>query len=281
MSADYELTTNIYDLNKGYAKALSEFYKEQKLSPTDDKIRVFVDKKNSQILIGSAEKKGGSSFSKISKKKLANKLKKESCTTDLKIKQNAAKALLLLNWEKPVKTGKISMIFPEELGPMTKTKQKELLKIFSGDVTIDRSTEGGNGVYFIRPISDEYHRPLVLKFVKNSAQVMGADYVLQRAGFITTKTRACARDSELGEAVARKFERYVDSANPDLQGQIKQQFLAIDHHVLFMQLVVGTDLKTFSEVEIQELVESDDFGRQIGKMIVFDALIGNSDRVFS
>jgi hypothetical protein len=143
-----------------------------------------------------------------------------------------------------------------------------------GAVTIKRSEEGIAGVYFVRSGADQ----IVLKPMTAAAPTEYASRFMQQGmGLDAPLSKIYAKNSPEGQQITTLLTTTpVQGARSatEVQDQVKDA-----NYYLVMSTVVGKSIQKLDEAEATEFIQNDAALKAVGRIMVADAFLGNSDRL--
>lgn len=169
---------------------------------------------------------------------------------------------------------------------------EECLYFMTHTQSATRSQEGKVGVYFL-DIATEGKRK-VMKFENESDKVMVADSLIEKMGIPTPKTVAVAKDEAISLASQNMLTQHFGAPSDAVEtaisrgarGRVEYEIKSNPHyqqatssHVLMMDRVRGVSWAQALPEERAAAMKSETFAKQIGKMLIFDYLGQNMDRL--
>jgi hypothetical protein len=145
---------------------------------------------------------------------------------------------------------------------------------WASTITIKRSEEGLEGVYFVRDGTDQ----VVVKPLADTATVEYASrFMEQGMGLDAPQSRTYSKLSTEGREITRLFTT-KPIQNEKKPGEAKTQ---IDNanYWLVMSTVRGTSIQKLDDAEATKFINDDDALKAVGKIMVADAFLGNEDRL--
>lgn len=165
---------------------------------------------------------------------------------------------------------------------------------------VERSQGGAYGVIFIKS-EDKGGEKIVMKFLTNSAPVRLAEHMYVKAGFATANCYFVPRDSEDGRSaklveIGKKTKIDVPlSKNPGVPPtteQARANMIKIREDNLRLSIKAHEDIQIADDVhaisfndremvedQFVEIMSDPAFVKDLGRLAVYDAFVGNSDRM--
>ena len=145
-----------------------------------------------------------------------------------------------------------------------------------GTVTIKRSKEGKDGVYFIDSGTDR----IVVKPMEFAATTEYAGQVMQQAmGIDAPLTKTYAAASTEGQQIAALLSTApVKNAQTPTE---TQDAINKSHYFLVMSKVEGKSIQRLDDVEAKEFISNNAALQSVGRIMVADAFLGNGDRLLA
>ena len=106
-----------------------------------------------------------------------------------------------------------------------------------------------------------------------------AQKLLAPIGIETPQTKSFKKDTGPYKSISAMFERLKDQLSDKHRKQLTEQVTQFAPYYIVMGAVEGTDLKSLDEDQLIEVLCSKAVLNQIGKLMVADAFMGNSDRL--
>ena len=143
-----------------------------------------------------------------------------------------------------------------------------------GPVTITRSPEGEAGVYFIASGGDQ----IVLKPVEAAAPAEYASTFMQQGmGLGAPLSKVYAKDSAEGRQITALLTGTRVQGSRSATELADQIGKAEHYHV--MSKVGGKSIKTLDDTEATQFIQDDGALEAVGRIMVADAFLGNTDRL--
>lgn len=285
-----------------FVDQLAQIYRDHKRAEFDinQKISLYVDKNRENLFVYHTKNELDSDHISIDKRTLKKILKEFAQPSHHpKILHAAAKALMYLPWSnvnvkdyKLIKPASNKLIESAE-GVLTRSdrfqlspeRASELEGMLDNLEFLDRSREGGNGVFFVKcQIFEDikfYSKGLtIVKFIKKeeARQVILADRFLHEFGFTTPSSKCLDKDSALGSKFIKAIKINIDSIERGHHHQIEDQ-INNPGLILVMNRLKGVTFRQIPKNDLLEILNTDDFLMKLGELILIDCFIGNIDRL--
>jgi hypothetical protein len=275
---------------------LSDIYKNYKAeakthSSLEKKIDLYFNQERMKFEVCSEESERmrliGDNFKILNAEKYIEMI--ENCgdlsDVDLKTQKHALKALIRLPWNQPID----SKIVESRLSPIVISElheNTELSLMLDHIESFVRSKDGGTGVFYVtcKPFEGKSRyseEGVVIKLVEieEGKRVLMADGFLRMLGFCVPRSQCLPRDSTLRPKFNEVIATHLDSIDLKYHTQVSNHLSSTQHTILMMNRLPATSLKQTPKVQLQRLLNDPDLLVKLGKVIFFDAFMGNRDRL--
>ena len=141
-----------------------------------------------------------------------------------------------------------------------------------GGVTVTRSGEGIKGVFFVKKGGST----VVVKPSDSPGNMDYANQVMEGVGLEAPKQVAYTKDSTEGQSIAQLLiaNKAVGRTATEVEDQV-----AANTHFVVMNTVAGDSIQRLDDDTEVEMIQNDAALKNIGRLMVADVFIGNSDRL--